>query len=56
MVNGSWEGKGLNDPEFRKLFEPESILKSEWYPKRLETRIDVTESYWRKNKILGRIP
>ena len=47
MVNGSWEGKGLKDPEFRKLFEPESIIGSEWYQQRLETRIDVTESYWR---------
>ena len=47
MVNGSWEGKGLKDPEFRKLFEPESIIGSEWYQQRLETRIGVTESYWR---------
>ncbi len=47
MVNGSWEGKGLKDPEFRKLFEPESIIGSDWYRQRLETRINVAESYWR---------
>ena len=47
MVKGSWEGKGLKDPEFRKLFEPESIIGSEWYRQRLETRINVTENYWR---------
>ena len=47
MVKGSWEGKGLKDPEFRKLFEPESIIGSEWYKQRLETRINVTENYWR---------
>ena len=47
MAKGSWEGKGLKDIEFRKLFEPESILKSEWYRQRLETRIDVTQNYWR---------
>ena len=46
MANGSWEGKGLNDPAFRKLFKPESILKSDWYRRRLETRIDVTQRYW----------
>ena len=46
MANGSWEGNGLNDPAFRKLFKPESILKSDWYRKRLETRIDVTQRYW----------
>ncbi len=47
MVKGSWEGKGLKDPEFRKLFEPESIIGSDWYRQRLETRINVAESYWR---------
>ena len=35
MVNGSWEGKGLKNPEFRKLFEPESIIGSKWYQQRL---------------------
>ena len=47
MARGSWQGKVLTDPEFRKLFEPEAILKSEWYQQRLETRIEVTENYWK---------
>ena len=47
MAYGSWQGKVLTDPEFRKLFEPEAILKSEWYQQRLETRIEVTENYWK---------
>ena len=47
MAKGSWNGKGLKDPEFRQLFEPEAILSSEWYKERLETRIDVTENYWK---------
>ena len=46
MANGSWDGKGLLDKDFRKLFDPASILKSEWYHQRLDTRIEVTKKYW----------
>ena len=46
MCNGSWEGKGLLDPEFRKLFDPESILKSDWYEDRLKARVKITKKYW----------
>ena len=46
MANGNWEGKGLKDPEFRKLFEPEAILNSNWYNQRLEMRIDIAQDYW----------
>ena len=48
MCNGNWEGKGLLDPEFRKLFEPESILKSDWYESRLKTRVEITKKYWQQ--------
>ena len=29
MAHGNWEGKGLMDPEFRSLFNPEAILSSD---------------------------
>ena len=48
MAKGSWKDKGLLDQEFRDLFKPESILSSDWYKERLETRIDVTKDYWSK--------
>ena len=48
MSSGSWEGNGLLDAEFRNLFHPESILKSEWYEARLKTRVEVTKRYWEK--------
>jgi len=48
MAHGNWEGKGLMDPEFRGLFNPEAILSSDWYKRRLDTRIEVTKDYWKK--------
>jgi hypothetical protein len=48
MAHGSWEGKGLMDPDFRSLFSPEAILSSDWYKRRLDTRIEVTKDYWHK--------
>ena len=46
MSEGSGDGKSLQDKEFRKLFDPEAILSSDWYEERLKTRISVTRSYW----------
>jgi hypothetical protein len=46
MVEGNWEGKGINDQAVRSLFDPSNILKSDWYADRLKTRIDVTQNYW----------
>lgn len=37
MAEGNFEGKGLADPQFRRLFDYDEILKSEWYAKRLRT-------------------
>jgi hypothetical protein len=48
MAKGNWKNRGLLDQEFRDLFKPESILSSDWYKKRLGTRIDVTKDYWKK--------
>jgi hypothetical protein len=38
MVHGHFEGKGVDDPEFRRLFTRESLLASDWYRRRLETK------------------
>ena len=35
MATGSYEGKGLTDPEIRAVFEPEAILNSDYYKERL---------------------
>ena len=46
MYHGNSEGRGLMDEEFRSLFESEKILNSEWYHKRLESRLSITRKYW----------
>ncbi len=38
MKDGHFEGKDVNDPTIRALFERENILRSEWYAERLITR------------------
>jgi hypothetical protein len=38
MRDGSWEGRGADDPVFRALFTRESLLASDWYQARLEAQ------------------
>ncbi len=35
MIDGKYNGMERNDPEFRKMFEPEEIINSDWYKERL---------------------
>ena len=36
MAEGSWEGKGAEDPAVRRLFDRDYVLGSDWYKDRLE--------------------
>ena len=38
MAYGHYEGKEINDPELRKAFDREEVLKSDWYRKRLQLK------------------
>ncbi|MBA3684153.1 MAG: hypothetical protein H0W72_02815 [Planctomycetes bacterium] len=38
MATGSWQGKGLDHPELRQLFDREHLLASAWYRLRLLTQ------------------
>jgi len=38
MIEGSYEGKTINDPSIRKLFTRDYLIKSEWYRKRTEDK------------------
>ena len=38
MKDGNYQGKTLEDPEIRNLFNSETIKNSEWYYERLLTR------------------
>ena len=40
MAYGHFEGKDISDPELRKLFERDEVLKSDWYKARLKLKQD----------------
>jgi len=40
MAEGSWKGKGLENPELRKLFDRDYVLASDWYKSRLSAYAD----------------
>ncbi|HXS69079.1 MAG TPA: hypothetical protein VN761_09575, partial [Candidatus Polarisedimenticolia bacterium] len=49
MLKDEWEGKGLDNPEFRKLFTRESLLASDWYAARLAAKQKVDRKLWRRH-------
>ncbi|MGI9242322.1 MAG: hypothetical protein ACR2RV_16105, partial [Verrucomicrobiales bacterium] len=46
MVHGEYEGKSLQDAEVRDLFDPDAMLESDWYKKRLEAKAKVDARLW----------
>jgi hypothetical protein len=49
MLNDECDGRGLDDPEFRKLFTRESLLASDWYAARLAAKQKVDRKLWRRH-------
>jgi phosphoenolpyruvate carboxykinase (diphosphate) len=47
MRDGSYEGRGLSDPEVRGLFSREDLLTSEWYEERLKAKQTIEVKRWR---------
>ena len=39
MVDGSYEGKAIGDPEIRALFDRDHLLNSDWYQARLDAKV-----------------
>jgi hypothetical protein len=46
MRDGTWEGRGADDPVFRALFTRESLLTSDWYRARLEAQRTIDAHLW----------
>lgn len=46
MLDGTYEGKGLDDPAFRAMFSREAVLSSDWYRARLETKREGEVRHW----------
>jgi hypothetical protein len=50
MATGSWEGKTARDPALRAMFTKESLLASDWYRRRLETKQRRDQGLWRRHR------
>ena len=46
MVEGHYEGKSLNDPEVRKLFNRDYLKESDWYQERLVSKQNLDIQLW----------
>lgn len=46
MRDGSWEGKTLESPEVRALFDRTAVLASDWYGARLEAKRKIDAAVW----------
>jgi hypothetical protein len=49
MARGNYEGRGVNDAEFRELFTRESVMGSEWYAERLAAKQRHDIQLWRSH-------
>jgi hypothetical protein len=49
MAHGSYEGMGLDDPRFRKLFARETVLASDWYKERLRVKQQRDTALWHRH-------
>ncbi len=49
MLNDSWEGKTLDNSEFRKLFTRDYMLASDWYAARLKAKQEIDRALWKRH-------
>jgi len=48
MAKGSWNGKGIDDPEFRAMFSEAYLLQADWYRARLVCKHTRDIEHWSK--------
>ena len=49
MRHETWQGKGLEHPDVRRLFTREYLLASDWYAARLKARQAVESRLWQRH-------
>jgi hypothetical protein len=49
MLNGQWDGRGLDHPDVRTLFTREHLLASDWYAARLKAKQAVDRALWKQH-------
>ena len=50
MVDGTHEGKTIDDPEIRKMFTRDYLLNSDWYKQRLIIKQQRDAALWEMNR------
>ena len=50
MAHGSYEGMDVKHPDIRHLFTRESLLNSDWYRQRLQTKQHRDTALWRRHQ------
>ncbi|HBN06102.1 MAG TPA: hypothetical protein DD434_10010, partial [Bacteroidales bacterium] len=50
MVNGEFEGKGIESKEIRDMFSRDYVLNSQWYKERLKAKQEYDLTLWRRHK------
>lgn len=49
MAEGQYQGKDVNHPEIRALFDRDLVLASDWYRERLQTRQTLEVKLWKRH-------
>ncbi|HEY4416866.1 MAG TPA: hypothetical protein VGO57_14340 [Verrucomicrobiae bacterium] len=49
MLHDEWDGKGLDNAGFRKMFTREYLLASDWYAARLKAKQNIDRQLWRRH-------
>ena len=49
MAYGEYEGKGIDAPEIRSLFDREAMLQSDWYKERFASQQEYDTAAWKKH-------
>ena len=49
MARGNYNGRDINNPDFRALFTRESVMSSDWYARRLAAKQQQEAQLWRKH-------
>src|SRR5262249_48298137 len=49
MLEDTWEGYGLDHPDFRAMFTREAMLASAWYSARLAAKQKIDRKLWRQH-------
>ncbi|MGQ1891557.1 hypothetical protein ACT29H_14045 [Thermophagus sp. OGC60D27] len=49
MAHGNYNGKGINDPEIRKMFDRDHMMSSDWYHARLKNKQQGDVELWKRH-------